>query len=172
MQQGGFVVPSKQGNRFHSPSIILLAVFIYLKHKRSTQSVVIDIVNCALEEVSITSTLIKAIQFIKQIGAIVRVDNKFDSKAINELLKDFNYKHGLERSFRPSLLQYNRTVYCDYAKDLNEPYPEITFSPYNQSHFTEWPKVKELYLGNVFKFETKHLIMWSCNFLTLHQYIP
>lgn len=158
---------------FSSTSIKVLVSLVYIKHIKSFSTVLIHFTNPHPNQVIISKKLLSAKEYIKKIGCWLLMESTFHQKIVDQLMLDLNFDPIKKPTKHcQAYLHRNKKVSYEYYKKDYDPYPSLTYNSCDGKRCNEATELKECYLGEVFKFQTKCLGIKACSFYTLYQYIP
>lgn len=162
-------------HKFYSTSVSVLVTLIYLKHKRSSEQVIVDFHVSDQDAVLLTKSLMRGLQLMKKTNCSPFLKAPFHCQTVDRLLSDLNFKYRqTHQNSRTAYFHYSKREVFEYNQDY-WPHYTATFIPpasrkFQNSH--NGYEIKECYLNYMFNCNSVTLYLKSCNFLTLYQYIP
>lgn len=169
---GKFFVHTKWCPRLYTTSIPALAALIYIKYKKSTTSIFIKLAD-PKEKVKLTPQLMKSMAYIRKIGCSLYLKPSYHYKPVDQYLIDLDFKRLIKREdYNAAHLYYNKKVACCTRRQDTTVYNFLQLNPFSDIPDMCIAPIKDVYLGEIFKFDTEILVLKACNVLTLYQYIP
>lgn len=101
------------------------------------------------------------------------MNQEFHSATIDQFLAELNLSYtDPEDEIPVGYLHNTQKLLYEFKKEVDEPFNAIHTCPVYFFYDEDLRLMKELYLPEVLKLNTKKLILESCNFFTFYQYFP